>query len=99
VSIDSFFYYGTDEQYLNYIGRFLKPDGPLGIAGAGLMREIEGSVPDHLREWWTADLWGLHSADWWRRHLGSNPHSERRVDGHATQWLAVLARLAPIDRP
>jgi len=68
VSIDSFFYYGTAEQYLNYIGRFLKPDGPLGIAGAGLMREIEGSVPDHLREWWTADLWGLHSADWWRRH-------------------------------
>src|SRR5262249_4453935 len=31
--------------------------------------------------------------------LGSNPHSERRVLGHAVRWLAVLARLAPIDRP
>jgi hypothetical protein len=38
------------------------------MAGAGLVREIEGSLPDHLREWWTQDLWCLHSAAWWRRH-------------------------------
>ena len=68
VSIDSFFYYGTDDLYLNYLARFVKPGGPVGIAGAGLMREIEGPVPEHLREWWTADLWCLHSAAWWRRH-------------------------------
>jgi SAM-dependent methyltransferase len=68
VSIDSFFYYGTDDLYLNYLARFVKPGGPVGIAGAGLMREIEGPLPAHLREWWTADLWCLHSAAWWRRH-------------------------------
>jgi SAM-dependent methyltransferase len=68
VSIDSFIYYGTDDLYLNYITRFVKPGGPVGIAGAGLIREMEGPVPVHLREWWTADLWCLHSADWWRRH-------------------------------
>ena len=68
VSIDSFFYYGTDDLYLNYLARFVKPGGPVGIAGAGLMREIDGPVPDHLQEWWTADLWCLHSAAWWRRH-------------------------------
>ena len=66
--IDSFPYYGTDDLYLNYLARFLKPGGPVGIAGAGLMREIEGPPPEHLREWWTQDLWCLHSADWWRRH-------------------------------
>ena len=70
VSIDSFFYYGTDDLYLNYLARFLKPGGFLGIAGAGLIREIEDSVPDHLREWWTPDLWCLHSAAWWQRHWG-----------------------------
>ena len=32
------------------------------------MREIEGALPEHLREWWTPDLWCLHSASWWRRH-------------------------------
>jgi SAM-dependent methyltransferase len=68
VSIDSFVYYGTDDLYLNYLARFVKPGGPIGIAGAGLMREIDGAVPDHLRDWWTPDVWCLHSADWWRRH-------------------------------
>jgi len=33
-----------------------------------LMQEIEGPVPEHLRAWWTRDLWCLHSAGWWRRH-------------------------------
>ena len=68
VSIDSFPYYGTDDLYLNYLARFIKPGGVLGIAGAGLVREIEGSLPSHLQEWWTPDLWCLHSAEWWRRH-------------------------------
>ena len=68
VSIDSFSYYGTDDLYLNDLARFVKPGGPVGIVGAGLIREIEGSVPEHLREWWTPDLWCLHSASWWRRH-------------------------------
>ncbi len=68
VSIDSFVYYGTDDLYLNYLARFVKPGGRLGIAGAGLMQEIEASVPDHLREWWEPGLWCLHSPAWWRRH-------------------------------
>jgi SAM-dependent methyltransferase len=68
VSIDSFNYYGTDDLYLNYLARFVKPGGSIGIAGAGLVQEIEGTVPEHLSEWWTQDLWCLHSAKWWRRH-------------------------------
>src|SRR3989442_11045643 len=68
VSIDSYVYYGTDDLYLNSLARFVKPGGQVGIAGAGLMREIEGSVPEHLREWWTPDLWCLHSPAWWRQH-------------------------------
>lgn len=69
VSIDSFFYYGTDDLYLNYLARFVKPGGPVAIAGAGFTREIEEPVPEHLREWWTRDLpLCLHSPDWWRRH-------------------------------
>ena len=51
-----------------YLARFVKPGGPIGVAGAGLVREVEGSVPDHLREWWTQDFWALHSAAWLRRH-------------------------------
>jgi SAM-dependent methyltransferase len=67
-SIDSFFYYGTDDLYLNYLARFVKPGGLIGIAGAGLVEEFDEQLPEHLKEWWTQDLWLLHSADWWRRH-------------------------------
>lgn len=68
VCVDSYPYFGTDDLYLSTLARLAKPGGQLGIAGAGLVREIEGSLPEHLREWWTPDLWCLHCADWWRRH-------------------------------
>ena len=68
VSIDSFVYYGTDDLYLNYLARFVKPGGQIAIAGAGLSGEIEGPVPDHLSAWWEPSMCCLHSAGWWRRH-------------------------------
>jgi SAM-dependent methyltransferase len=68
VSIDSFVYYGTDDLYLNYLARFVKPGGPIGIAGSGLVHELDEGVPPHLRQWWEPSLACLHSADWWRRH-------------------------------
>jgi cyclopropane fatty-acyl-phospholipid synthase-like methyltransferase len=68
VSIDSFVYYGTDDLYLNYLARFVKSGGPIGIAGAGLTLEIDGPVPEHLRAWWEPSTWCLHSASWWHRH-------------------------------
>jgi SAM-dependent methyltransferase len=68
VCLDSFYYFGTDDLYLNYLAQFVKPGGQVGMAGAGLVNEIEGALPDHLREWWTQDLWAFHSPAWLRRH-------------------------------
>jgi SAM-dependent methyltransferase len=68
VCVDAFPYFGTDDLYLNYLAHFVKPGSQIGVAGAGLVQEVEGSVPDHLRAWWTQDLWAFHSAAWWRRH-------------------------------
>jgi ubiquinone/menaquinone biosynthesis C-methylase UbiE len=68
VCVDSFYYFGTDDLYLNYLAQFVKPGGPVGVVGAGLVQEIEGPVPDHLRDFWTQSLWSLHSAAWLRRH-------------------------------
>ena len=99
VSIDSFVYYGTDDLYLNYLARFVKPGGPIGIAGAGLMREMEGPIPEHLREWWTADLWCLHSSDMVAAALGADRHPGHRGGRHAARRLAALARLAQARRP
>jgi cyclopropane fatty-acyl-phospholipid synthase-like methyltransferase len=68
VAIDSFYYFGTDDLYLNTLLRFLRPGGQLGIAGAGVLREIDGRPPEHLRDWWEPGMCCLHTADWWRRH-------------------------------
>jgi SAM-dependent methyltransferase len=68
LSIDSFIYYGTDDLYLNYLARFLRPGGHLGVAQAGLTIEMGDSIPEHLRQWWTTDLNCLHSAAWLSRH-------------------------------
>jgi cyclopropane fatty-acyl-phospholipid synthase-like methyltransferase len=65
---DSSFHYGNDDRYLKYLAQCVKPGGSVGIAGVGLVQEFDGSVPDHLQEWWTQDLWCLHSAPCWRRH-------------------------------
>jgi SAM-dependent methyltransferase len=68
ISIDSFSYYGTDDLYLSYLSRFVKPGGQIAIAGAGLMREIEAPVPEQLASWWEPAMCCLHSASWWHSH-------------------------------
>lgn len=68
VCIDSYPYFGTDDLYLNYLAHFLKPGGQLGIAGSGLVRELQEGIPEHLTTFWTQDCWCLHSAEWWRAH-------------------------------
>lgn len=99
VSIDSFLYYGTDDHYLGYLARFLKPGGRIGIAQAGLAQEFDEAVPGHLQEWWSQDQpGGMHSAAWWRRHWQRTGVLEIEVadlmpDGwrHGLEWLRLVA--------
>lgn len=99
ISIDSFPYYGTDETYLAYVARYLKLGGILAIAGAGLVQEIPERMPEHLRRWWTHDLWALHSAAWWHRHWDKTGivrvlEADTMADGWQ-RWLDWLHLVAP----
>lgn len=69
VCVDAFSYFGTDDLYLNYLANFVRTGGQIGIAGAGLVSELD-AMPEPLRRMWTEDFWCLHSADWWKRHWG-----------------------------
>jgi SAM-dependent methyltransferase len=98
ISIDSFVYYGTDDLYLNYLARFVKPDAPIGIAGAGLVQEIDGPAPDHLHGWWEPSMACLHSARWWQRHwerstIAHVDHVDTMPDGwrHWLDWQHTVA--------
>src|SRR5260370_1337398 len=97
---DSYLNYGTDDLDLNYRARFVKPGGPVGIAGAGLMSEMDDPIPTHLREWWAQDLpWCLHSAAWWRRHWGRTSILDIEVADKLSDgwrlWLDWLRLVAP----
>lgn len=99
VSIDSFVYYGTDDMYLNNLARFVKPGGVIGVAGAGLVRELPGEIPDHLHAWWKQDQpWCFHTPGWWRNHWGRTSivdveRADTLDDGwrYWADWLRLIA--------
>jgi cyclopropane fatty-acyl-phospholipid synthase-like methyltransferase len=68
VCVDSFPYFATDDHYLAYLAHFVKPNGALALAGACMLQEIDGAVPEHLAAWWDPSCWALHTPAWWRRH-------------------------------
>lgn len=72
VCVDSYIYYGTDDLYLQYFARFVRPGGQIGIVIPGLMKEFDGPLPEHLvpfwgNDRWHQDCWSWHTATWWRR--------------------------------
>ena len=90
VSLDAYQYFGTDDLYLGYITKFLRPGGRIGIVCPALSREID-EPPAHLKPWWEWDFCCFHSPDWWRRHwrktgLVTVEHADWMEDGHDL-WL------------
>jgi SAM-dependent methyltransferase len=65
---DAFIYFGTDDLYLDYVLRFLKPGGVIGITVPGFIRETDGELPAHLLPFWAQECWSWHTPAWWRRH-------------------------------
>ncbi len=50
VSVDAFHYFGSDLLYLDYLARFLRPGGRLGVVVPGLARPLAGGAPPWLTE-------------------------------------------------
>jgi len=77
VSVDAWQYFGTDVMYLQYLTRFVKPGGLIGIVVPGLAKPFPGGVaPEHLtrpqahgKPFWEDECACFLPADWWRRHF------------------------------
>ncbi len=69
IVIDSYTYFGTDDKYLAYISKFLKPEGSIGIVDVCFRREIETfeQVPPFLQPAYPSYWYFVHSVDWWRK--------------------------------
>jgi cyclopropane fatty-acyl-phospholipid synthase-like methyltransferase len=69
VSLDAYHYFGTDDLYLGYISKFLKPGGRLAIVVPGIIHEFTDHLPpEHLSAYWDWEFCSFHSAAWWRSH-------------------------------
>lgn len=104
LSIDAFPYFGTDDHYLNYLARFVKPNGIIAIACAGFLQEIDGKIPPQLSELLAAEpsMLSMHSSRWWRRHwekagIVDVELADSMPDGWQL-WLEWLETIAPDNR-
>lgn len=70
VSVDAYHYFGTDDLYIGYLSRFLRPGGRLSIAVPSVRRELRelGGIPEHLRESVGWEVLSFHTPEWWRFH-------------------------------
>jgi len=68
ICIDSYQYYGTDALYLDYISKFLKNGGQIGIIVPALTREFdEKGAPEYMLPHWDWSMYSFHSPEWWSR--------------------------------
>ena len=72
ISVDSYHYYGADEQYFPCIfSKLVKKGGQFGIVSPGLVREFPNGYPENMKSFWlgtqtNGELFSFHSAAWWR---------------------------------
>lgn len=94
VSVDAFEYFGTDDHYLGYLTRFLRPGGLLAVATPGMTREIRdlGAIPHYIEACvgWEALAW--HTPEWWKQSweltgLVDDVEAQLQPDGWDDWWL------------
>ncbi len=67
VSVDSYHYFGCDEEYLpKYLDPLLKKSGKLIVGVPGLKKEFTTGVPPELVPYWQEDMNSFHSCVWWK---------------------------------
>ncbi|MEV6288338.1 methyltransferase domain-containing protein [Kribbella sp. NPDC051770] len=68
ISIGAYHYFGTDDLYLGYLTRLLKPGAHLAISQPGPVEDYESFPPAHLTPYWKWDFCAWHSPQWWHHH-------------------------------
>ena len=92
VSIDAYQYFGTDQLYLAYLSRFLRPGGRLGVVVPAVTAEVGDEPPEHLHAVWDPEFAAFHTPAWWRSLWTRSGRVDVEVadllDDGAADWLA-----------
>jgi SAM-dependent methyltransferase len=68
-SIDAYQYFGTDDMYLDYFVKYVKPGGQIGIVIPGWAKEKEAPMPPGLEAFPAGEYSSFHTCDWWKKHI------------------------------
>jgi hypothetical protein len=60
--LDAYHYFGTDDLYLGYLIRFLKPGAQIGSVVPGLAHGFQAGLPEHLPPYWKWEFHSFHSS-------------------------------------
>lgn len=91
VSIDSYHYWGCDAGQVDYVARFVKPGGVIGIVVPGDAHDAHPVGTFHSANWWR-DLWEQNATV-------SVEHAEMLEGGWSLWWQFCEASAAWAGRP
>jgi ubiquinone/menaquinone biosynthesis C-methylase UbiE len=93
VSMDSYHYFGTDVHYIEYITKFLKPGGYLGIVAPA--SPVHLPLPNSYLDW----MFFMNSIVWWKYHWNRFPGIEVKTAEavpmgwkHWLQWENIIRK-------
>jgi SAM-dependent methyltransferase len=87
LSFDAYHCFGTDDLYVGYVSKFVRPGGRLCIVAPGLTRELPEGPPEPLHPYWEWEFCSFHSPSWWHRHWSKTGLVEvERADSLAGGW-------------
>ena len=66
ICVDSYFYYGKDDEFLENVLRFLRPGGKIGMTIPGYMKDPKGNIPAHIAAFLNDELWTWETLSWWK---------------------------------
>jgi len=66
VSFDAYQYFGTNQLYIEYISKFLKKDGIIGIVVPGVNKEWTNEGIKKYGTLWETEFTVFHTAEWWK---------------------------------
>ncbi|HYE83709.1 MAG TPA: methyltransferase domain-containing protein [Clostridia bacterium] len=107
ISVDSYHYFGRDAQFMDAkLAPLVKSGGIIALAIPGLKEDIHDSIPEEMKQSWSAeDIETLHSCKWWKALLEKSQRitvdSVREMQGFEecwNDWLSCDNEYAVSDR-
>lgn len=94
ISIDAYQYFGSDELYIDYLSRFVRPGGWIGVVVVGLMQPLPAALPEHLTNpqsngkiFWEPSCRAFKTQEFWHDlWLGSPMLQQVSVEAQENGW-------------